>query len=171
MRTTPLRRFVGAAVALMLIVPAWASAKDDVAVSLTASRVTVKPGGRESLVAAEKANPGDVLEYRASYRNTAPAPVRQLAATLPIPAGTEFVPGTAEPAGAMASLDGRTFEAMPLKRKVRLADGREVVQDVPSSEYRYLRWTIAEIAGGAERSVRARVRVSPLPEMAANVKR
>ncbi len=171
MRPTPMRRLFGAAAVLALLVPAWASAQSDVAVSLTASRVTRDAGGKESLAAAEKANPGDLIEYRAVYRNPATVPVRQLAATLPIPAGTEFVPGTAEPRGALASLDGSTFEAMPIKRKVRLEDGREVVREVPVSEYRYLRWTLGELATGAERTVRARVRVSPLPEMAAQVKR
>jgi uncharacterized repeat protein (TIGR01451 family) len=161
----------GAAAVIALLVPSWASAQSDVAVSLAASRVSLDADGKESLAAAEKANPGDLIEYRAVYRNPATAPVRQLAATLPIPPGTEFIPGTAQPRGALASLDGRTFEAMPIKRTVRLDDGREVVREVPLSEYRYLRWSIGELAAGAERTVRARVRVSPLPEMANNLTR
>ena len=63
--------------------------------------------------------------------------MNKLVATLPIPEGLEYLPKTVRPAPALASLDGKTFAPMPLKRKVRLADGREVEREVAASEYRF----------------------------------
>ena len=61
-----------------------------------------------------------------------------------------------------ASLDGRSFAPVPLMRKERTADGREVVREVPPSEYRALRWSIGTLAAKESRAVAARARVSPL---------
>lgn len=164
------RRLVGISmVALSLLAPAWASAEGEVTTTLTAHRVT-RDHGKESFASADKANPGDVVEYRATYRNAGDRAVRQVAATLPIPAGTAYVPGTASPPPALASLDGRTFAPLPLKRRVRLDDGREVEREVPATEYRWLRWTIPALDPRASRTVRARVRVEPV-EVAAAVRR
>jgi uncharacterized repeat protein (TIGR01451 family) len=162
-------RCVGvAAVALALLAPVGAFAKGDVVVSLTAHRI-VQKNGQETVAAADKAKPGDVVEYRAVTRNAGATPVKQVAATIPIPVGMEYLPGTASPAPVMASLDGATFEPVPLKRRVRLADGREVEREVPAAEYRWLRWSIAALDARAERTVRARVRVAPL-EVAASAR-
>ena len=161
-----MQRFVTRVLAIALItlafaVPARAQATSEVTVELSAHRV-IQQNGKEVLESAEKARPGEVVEYRATCRNTSTHGVKSVAATLPVPTGTEYVAGTASPKGALASLDGKTYEPMPLKRKERLADGREVVREVPVSEYRYLRWTIASLDAGAEKSVRARLRVTPL---------
>jgi uncharacterized repeat protein (TIGR01451 family) len=156
------RALAGALVALALPVPLVALAQSGLNVSLTAQRVAVNDRGRESFEPATEAKPGQVVEYRAAYRNPTQAQVRDVRATLPIPQGTEYVASTARPAPALASLDGRTFEAMPLKRRVKLANGQTVVRDVPLSEYRYLRWSLGAIAAGGTETVSARVRVSPL---------
>jgi uncharacterized repeat protein (TIGR01451 family) len=143
-------------------VPLAARAQSGLDVSLTARRVAVDARGREVFTAATEAKPGQLVEYRAAYRNAGKAPVRAVQATLPIPEGTEYVARTAHPAPALASLDGRTFEAIPLTRRVRLSNGQTVVREVPVSEYRYLRWSLGVIESGSTESVRARVRVSPL---------
>jgi len=157
-RPTQLR--LAAAVVLgVLLAPAIVRAAGDVSVVLTAQRVAVVDG-KEILGPAEQASPGDVIEYRAEYRNAGDAAVKQLAATLPVPHGMEYLPRTGAP--QLASLDGKRFDAVPLKRRVRLADGREVVRDVPPSEYRWLRWSIGTLAPRQARTVTARVRVSPL---------
>ena len=137
-----------------------AFAQDGLQVSLTARRVTTDAKGRETLADAEKAKPGDVLEYRATYHNAGAGAAREVVATLPIPAGTELVAKTVRPAAILASLDGVTFAAPPLKRRERLADGREVEREVPAAEYRWLRWSLGSIAAGGSQSVRARVRVT-----------
>ena len=151
-----------ALVALALTVPFAAFAQSALNISLTAHRVAVDARGRESFQPAGQARPGETVEYRAAYRNPGTSAVSEVLATLPIPDGTEYVARTARPAPALASLDGRTYEPLPLKRRVRLADGREEVREIPASEYRYLRWTLGSIAAGRAETVRARVRVNPL---------
>jgi len=151
-----------ALVALTFVAPVAARAQGNVKVSMTAHRITTTDRGEERLVPAEQARPGETIEYRARYHNEGDAAVRQLVASLPIPAGTEYVPGSAAPAQVLASLDGKTFAPVPLKRRVRLADGREVERDVPAREYKALRWTIGTLAANGERTVRARMRVTPV---------
>ena len=128
--------------------------------SLTARRVTTDSHGRETLAPADQAKPGEIVEYRVTYRNAGATPVREVAATLPIPAGTELVASSSRPAKVLASIDGVNFAGMPLKRRERLADGREVEREIPLAEYRWLRWPLGAIAAGGSQVVRARVRVS-----------
>jgi uncharacterized repeat protein (TIGR01451 family) len=143
-----------------------AFAQNDVTVALTAQRVmTVQ--GKEAFAPADQARPGEVIEYRATYTNTSNSPVRELLATLPVPAGLEYLPQTAQPTRLTASVDGRSFEPVPLKRKVRLADGRVETRLVPAAEYRYLRWSIGSLAAMSSRAVSARMRVAPLESVAA----
>lgn len=125
---------------------------------LEARKVVRAADGTETFATADAAKPGDVIEYVATYRNTTAQPVRNLEATLPIPANTEIVSGTARPASAKASVDAAKFSEVPLKRKVK-REGREIDEPVPLREYRYLRWYPGEIAGGKSAVFSARVRV------------
>lgn len=143
------------------LAPALAHADGDVRVTLQAARVTTS-NDREVLVPADQAKPGEVLEYRAVYTNDGKRDVRQLMATLPIPSGVEYLPRTAAPAVVLASLDGVTFAAVPLTRRERTADGREVIREIPASEYRFLRWPVGTLAARQSRTVTARVRVVPV---------
>ena len=156
------RTLAGALVVLALPVPFAALAQSPLKVSLTAQRVAVDARGGETFQPATQARPGETVEYRAAYRNPGTASVREVQATLPIPEGTEYVARTARPAPALASLDGRTFESLPLTRRVRLANGHEEVREIPAVEYRFLRWTLGSIEAGRSETVSARVRVSPL---------
>ena len=139
-----------------------AHAGGGVTVQLTANRIT-KSQGREVLSPADQAQPGETLEYRATYHNDSASEARGLAATLPIPRGTSYVPGTASPRRVEASLDGHTFAPVPLTRTVRTADGRTVVREVPVSEYRALRWPLGSLPKSQSRAVTARVRIEPTP--------
>jgi uncharacterized repeat protein (TIGR01451 family) len=151
------------ALALGLVASLVGAAVAGVQVNLTAHRVTSGSNGKEVLAAGDKARPGEVVEYQALYTNESADGVRQLVATLPIPDGMEYLPRTAVPAQVQASLDGSSFAAVPLRRKVKLADGREVMRDVPTSEYRWLRWTLGSLEGKGQEAVRARVRVNAAP--------
>ena len=113
---------------------------------------------------ASTARPGDVLEYVAEFRNTGSSTARGLSATLPLPVGTEFLPGSQHPADARASVDGVSFDALPLKRVVKQADGTLREELVPAREYRYLRWPAADLAAGGALSVSARVTIAPAGE-------
>lgn len=153
------RTFATALFAMAILAPAAAHANDPVHVALTAQRVTTQ-NGHETFAPADKARPGEVIEYRATYRNDSPNAIHELIATLPIPNGVEYLPATAAPANVQASLDGRHYASLPLTRIVRDANGREVKREVPLAEYRSLRWTVGGLDAKQSRTVSARVRVA-----------
>jgi uncharacterized repeat protein (TIGR01451 family) len=139
---------------------ALAQATGDLNTTLHVSRIVLQADGTESHGAADTARPGDVLEYVAEYHNSSTHVIRQLAATLPIPDGTEFVPTSALPAGALASTDGKNFAPVPLTKKVIEASGKRVDQPIPLREYRFLRWPSQDLAAGQTLQVGARARLS-----------
>lgn len=160
-------RRVGQSVRVMLA--AWclmwgsfgvAHADEPLQVVLTSHKVLVDDDGAEQLIAGDEARPGEVLEYAAAYRNLSNRPLTDLLATLPIPAGTEFLANSAVPAPDAASIDGQTFYPFPLKRTVKQADGTEQEELVPASEYVALRWKIPTLTPRNTITVRARVRLA-----------
>lgn len=150
---------IGSALCIVLA-GACLPAVADVVSELAVHRVIAGADGKEAVEPAASAKPGDVLEYAVAYRNTGSSAARQLEATLPIPQGTAFVLGTAQPAGARASVDGVTFSPLPLMRKVRKADGTQADQAVPVEQYRYLRWAPQDLPSGAVAHVTARVKLT-----------
>lgn len=126
--------------------------------SLSAQRVEMVEG-KAVLKPAAQGKPGEVIEYSGTYRNTSAAAVNKLQATVPVPPGTTFIAGSAQPAQAQASTDGTRFEAMPLMRTVRQANGSERKEAVPLSEYRALRWDVGTLAAGSTAVVSLRVRI------------
>lgn len=146
------------ALALACTAPAAFAQSGAVETRLEAHKVERAADGRETLGDAQAARPGDVIEYTATYRNTGKQPVRNLEATLPIPANTEYIADTVQPAQAKASVDAHAFGALPLTRHV-VRNGKPVEEVVPLREYRYLRWYPGELAPSAAVSFSARVRV------------
>ena len=138
-----------------------APAKTDLNIALTAQKVIAKSDGREQLAAADRAFPGELIQYDALYENRSERPLNNVAPTLPIPTGMMYVADTAKPAPAEASLDGKVFAAIPLKRTVTLPTGEVQEQIVPPSEYRALRWHVGELAPGSKTTVMARTRILP----------
>ncbi len=136
-----------------------ASADQKVSSELTVATVVKQANGSEQLAPAQAVKPGDMLQYTVNYKNLGNQAVRQLVATLPIPPETEYQSLTALPSGALASVDGKIFERVPLLRKVKQADGKLVDVPVPLVEYRFLRWPERDLAAGASYSVSARTRV------------
>lgn len=137
---------------------AHAQQKGPLESTLEQHKVAKAADGRETLVAATRVRPGDVIEYAATYRNAGRAPITGVTATVPIPPNTEYVAGSANPQDARASVDGVTYAALPLKRQV-VRDGKTVEEAVPTREYRYLRWTAPQVAGEKSVTFTARVRV------------
>ncbi len=127
---------------------------------LSAYKVTRGADSKEVLSPVDKVAPDDLLEYQVVYQNNGKSLLKQLTANLPIPVGTTYVTGSAKPAGALASLDGKNFAAMPLKRMVKKPDGKLEEQLVPLVEYRALKWKLAELAEKNKVEVSARVRVN-----------
>lgn len=132
--------------------------KNELEIRLTAQRV-VREKDKETFESADLAGPGDVVVYSATVRNNALRPLQNIAPTLPIPVGTQYVAGSANPAPVEASLDGKVFEAMPILRPTVLPDGRKVNAPVPASSYRALRWNIDQLAAEASFVAAARVQV------------
>lgn len=127
--------------------------------TLTVQKVVTDPDGKEVLAPADEAKPGELLEYAAVYTNHAKFDLHDVLATVPIPTGTEYVEGHAKPRPVAASVDGKHFEPVPLKRVVKRTDGTEEVQLVPLAEYRALRWNIEHIEAGKAATVTARARL------------
>jgi uncharacterized repeat protein (TIGR01451 family) len=147
-----------AALLLMTALTLYLPLQAEVKVLLTASTIT-KVDGTEKKESADKAKPGDVIEYVAEYKNSDKKPVHDVFATLPVPAGMEYVPSTAEPSQVMASTSDGKYAPAPLKRAVHGADGKVTQELVPYSEYRSLRWNLGVMAGGTSKTVRARMKV------------
>ncbi len=116
--------------------------------------------GKEQLQSAARAKPGDLLEYRAVYVNVSQKEVKNLQATLPIPASTEVLLDSIAPQNALASADGRNFAPSPLVVRVKMANGTTQNRALPLSAYRALRWPIGTLAAGQNVTVRARVRLN-----------
>lgn len=126
--------------------------------------------GKVVLQPADTVKPGDLVEYSGTYRNEGRNGVDKLLATIPVPAGTSFVAGSAQPAAAQASTDGTRFAAIPLMRTVRQPDGTTRQEPVPLSEYRYVRWELGTLRAGADAVVKLRVRIDAAEATAAAAK-
>ncbi len=140
--------------------PANAQNANDVIVTLKAQRVVRSNDGKEVLRVADRAMPGEVIQYDALYRNQGKTGVRNLQPTLPIPAGLEYLPESAKPAPSKASVDGKNFAPIPLMRQVALPDGKTKEEPVPPSEYRALRWDLGDLDSGKNALVSARARLA-----------
>ena len=128
-------------------------------ITLARTKIAIE-NGKEVSQKADIAKPGDVIEEVATYKNTSSGVLKDFVPMLPVPPNTELILGSIKPSNAKASTDGKTFSDMPLKRKVRQANGVEVEQPVPLSDYRYLRWYPGEIGAGKSQVYSARFKLS-----------
>jgi uncharacterized repeat protein (TIGR01451 family) len=154
----PVKIRLAVAVLVMLVSGGAFAQRPELSVKLVAQQV-VATGDKESLVPAEKAKPGDVIEYQAAYVNTGDGAANKVVATLPIPAGLSLVSDSARPAAEQASIDGKTFTNVPLTRRVKNDHGIIEERPVPLTEYRALRWLIPQLAPGATVTVALRARM------------
>ena len=143
----------------LLVSSAYAEPQRDVLVTMEVKKVVKGDDGKEMLLSADQAKPGDILQYTATYTNKTNKSWRDLEATIPIPTYTEYVPASSRPAGAKASLDGQSFQSIPLRRKVKQADGKEVTQLIPYGEYRALRWFVGKLSENQELKFSTRVKL------------
>lgn len=143
-----------------------AFAAEPLSPTLEAHKVVRSVDGKEQFTAAADAKPGDVLVYRATYKNVSDKPLRNVMATLPVPAtGVEYLADSAAPTAVEASTDGVQFALAPLKRVVKLHDGKPQQQLVATTEYRFLRWPLGDLPAGASKTVSARMRVTMAPAL------
>lgn len=142
-------------------------------VRLTGWKVVPAQVGKteERLAPLDRVQPGDLVEYHATYANGAAAVARAVQVTVPVPPqGLSWLPDAAGapggPAPTQGSLDGDRFEPLPLLRPHTLPDGRKVMRPVPPAEVRYLRWQLGDVPAGAVRTVRARMQMTAAPAAA-----
>ena len=156
-----MRKFLGLCLTglSLLVSSAYAEPPQDVLVTMEVKKVVKGDDGKEMLQSADQAKPGDILQYTATYTNKTNKVWRDLEATIPIPGYTEYVPASSRPAGAKASLDGQSFQSIPLRSKVKQADGKEITQLIPYGEYRALRWFVGKLSENQELKFSTRVKV------------
>ncbi|MDB5843165.1 MAG: hypothetical protein JWP79_475 [Polaromonas sp.] len=132
------------------------AARPAVQVVLTQAKVVRGADGKEQLLDAASVKPGDILEYRATYKNTSDKAVQGVVATLPIPEGLEYLPASAKPGAKLvqAAAKDAVYAAEPLSRVVA---GKSV--PVPYADYRSLRWSLGQLPAGGEAAVSARAKV------------
>jgi uncharacterized repeat protein (TIGR01451 family) len=152
-----------AAAALAFAGGAWAEAH--IKSELVAEKLVRQPSGELATAPANDVKPGDLVVYTASYKNYGDVAAHALVATVPVPPGMDYqgIPQGDKLAPSQASLDGFTFAPIPLTRKVKTAQGKELVQPVPLAEYRALRWNTAELSAGAVISLRLTAKVNASP--------
>jgi len=143
----------------------WAETKkavektENLSISLQARKVLKLTDGQERLILSKRAFPGELIQYDVHVVNQGIKPLNNVSPMIPIPKGMVFVPKSAKPAPAEASLDGRSFHPIPLKRMTTLANGETKEVLVPSTEYRALRWHLGSMAAGKEITISARTRL------------
>jgi uncharacterized repeat protein (TIGR01451 family) len=140
--------------------PLFAADKEGIVVDMKHQKIVKGADGKEKSASAESAKPGDVIEYKAVYRNNGKIAATDVLATIPVPLGTEYLPGSAKPAKVMASLDGKEYASVPLKREVTLPSGKKEMRAVPYEEYRFIRWELKSLDPGKSTAVSLRVRLA-----------
>jgi uncharacterized repeat protein (TIGR01451 family) len=139
---------------------------------LVVHQVVADKRGRERLLPASKAKPGDVLEYQVTYKNGSRAKISDVMATLPIPVGTQYVEASAYPKQVEASIDEKEFFPVPLirdertKRLITPAAPKTagmITEPVPLVEYRVLRWKLPTISPKGSAVTRARASLINTP--------
>ena len=141
------RKLYGALTAVMGLIlllsctgQALAQNSKDVVVTLKAQKV-LQSGGKEVLKVAERAFPGEIIQYDALYKTKARAAFTICSRHCPSLRGwniclkrrSRLPPRRAH---------GKNSEPIPLMRQVTLADGATKQEPVPYSEYRALRWEL-----------------------------
>ncbi|MDB5947320.1 MAG: hypothetical protein JWQ33_2346 [Ramlibacter sp.] len=132
---------------------------------LVAEKLVRQASGEIATVPAKDVRPGDLVVYTAHYKNYGDETAKAVVATVPVPPGMDYqgTPQGAKLVPSSASIDGTTFAAIPLTRKVKTAQGKELVQEIPLSEYRALRWNVAELSAGASLSLKLTAKVNASP--------
>lgn len=163
-----------AAMAVEAEIPATATASGTaqapVLVTLTQFKWGQDEKGTPQLQDAKVVMPGDVMEYRASYKNQSTKTL-SVVATLPVPEALEYQQDSAMARDAhnhriahTVALRDEQFAAEPLMAKLVLSDGTNVTHAVPYAEYRFVRWNLQDLAPGATVEVSLRAKVAQTVE-------
>lgn len=155
---------------LVLLGTALAQGTSPLVMTLTQSLIqTVQEGGKATEKRTPnytKVRPGDLLAQTVTARNVSSRTLANVAVRLPVPAGHVYVaPDGTAPAGVRTeySIDGgKTFAPAPLKKKVTVNENGKTVTkevEVKPGEYQAVRWIIAALPAGTEKTLGFRVQV------------
>lgn len=112
------------------------------------NQVATDEGIQETLVNADQAEPGSVLEYVLTYTNTGDGALSGFLVKNPIPANTRYLADSANASVSsefMVSLDhGATFESEPVTRIVKDENGDDKEIVIPADQYNAIRWKVDE---------------------------
>lgn len=120
--------------------------------NLSAEVVSINEKGGEIKKEAETANPGDLIEYVFSLKNTGENSEYQLNPSIPIPSNMVLIPESISPGEFQVSVDGENYINYPvydLEGKV-----------VETSAYKGVKWSIEEMKPNEETQVQLRVRIN-----------
>lgn len=145
-------------VALLLPAQGGAADGDKITMQLSAARqVVTEVAGKEqvSFVAAERANPGDILRYRIEYVNSSSEAVYNFAIVDPIPAGSLFLTEKGDSGTrTMFSIDkGFSYHEPPLYYEEVGADGTVLKKKAGPERFTHIKWQFTEPIPPGQRGV------------------
>lgn len=119
---------------------------------------------RETLVVANSASPGDVLEYRGRYSNVSDSDLIGLIVNGPVPNGTTYIDGS-QSINATATFEvqiqDEPWQELPAYKTIVNADGEEIRVEAGPSDYQQLRWRLeGSLEPETTAEMRYRVRVN-----------
>lgn len=132
------------------------------------TEVTLEDGTvEERLEPAERAFPGQVIEYRVrvEHQGEEELPAGDVVVTVPVPEGTAYEPGSAATAAGAWRLEfsppeSEAFAEPPVTRTVTNEAGEEEVVVVEPAEYDAVRWVLlTSLEPGGVRTLTYRVRI------------
>ncbi len=159
------RKFLMAAMAALLLLPAVAWAAPQVRINVTAEKeVTVNEGGEQVVkrIPAAEADPGETVIFTITYENVGDEAADNVVVNNPIPEGTDYVPGSATEKGEVSfSIDGGKAYKNPslLIYETTNPDGTKEKRTASPEQYTHIRWQLPEIGAGEGGAVGFRVKV------------
>ena len=165
---TTTRSMLQALVAALLLTPLvhmTPALADQAAVTskLEAYLVNTDKKGKERMAPAARVNPGQIIEYRLSYKNRSGQALSGFVVSGPIPKGTAFV-GKSARLGRAATFEvlvpSEKWQALPAFKSVKGEAGKSKRVRATAADYKALRWRLKEpIQNGKATSAIYRVRV------------
>lgn len=144
---------------LVMLFAAWSAlalAAPQVSLTVTAEKEVEVTGADgktvRQRVAADTAEPGDLLFYTIEYRNSGDEPARNVKLDNPVPDGAAYIADSAfaDNAEILFSVDGEVFKKPgSLTYEIKAADGKTESRKADAEQYRAIRWVVSEIAAGA----------------------
>lgn len=101
----------------------------------------------ETLVIADTAVPGDIIQYTGTYENTSQEPLIGLIINGPIPSGTRYLGGSQSAsvdAVFEVLIEGEDWQELPAYRTITDENGEEQQIEATAADFLQLRWRLGE---------------------------